>query len=738
MYQYKAHINEKTGEVQTVKEHSENTADLCRQYAIPVLKDFMYVMGLLHDCGKYQEDFQKRIDGANIRVEHSICGALVAKERYPEPIALMMEYCIAGHHSGIPDGGFRSDTSDMSTLCGRLKRKVGEFSAYQDELSIPQLKEKDVIDLLLKNCVEDGRFDEELFVDKYAFWTRYSFSCLTDADSVDTAGFCNDEKIRPLSTDFRVCLEKVDKKLDSFVCKTPLQKTRALLQKQVFEKAHTDAEIYLMNMPTGSGKTLASIKFGLERAILKKKKRIIYITSYNSIIDQTMQIFEDLFGESAEILRHQSTFSYEDSEECSYTEDYRKAARSAAENWDVESIIVTTAVQFFESIYANKRGKLRKLHNMADSILIFDEAHLMPLDFLQPCLRAIAYITRYLNSEAIFLTATMPDFSQLLYQYALKDSRIVDLVADPSLFSAFKKCRFQYTGEKSAEEILQKSANCPSCLMIVNKRKTAKSLYEKCSGKKFHLSTYMTSIDRQRVIADIRTELKQLEKDYPDGQSVPKDRRITIISTSLIEAGIDLDVYTVFRELSGLDSILQAGGRCNREGKRAKGEVYVFDFGDENRTVQDIKSNIVKGLFAKYGDISDLECIREYYQRLYLVNQEKIQEHTITKNCQKISSISFNKYGEEFELIDSRTVPLVVPRDDQSQRIVESLKYSGGSISIGRKLQKYTCSIYQQELDDLIKQHAASDFGTSIWCLTNPDYYEEETGISFEAKDYFI
>lgn len=736
MYQYKAHINEKTGGIQTVKEHSENTANLCKQFAVPVLKDFMYVMGLLHDCGKYQEDFQKRIDGANIRVEHSICGALVAKERYPEAIALMMEYCIAGHHSGIPDGGVRCDTPDMSTLYGRLKRTVEDFSVYKDELSIPQLKEKDIIEFLLENCVEAGKFDEELFVDKYAFWTRYSFSCLTDADSVDTAGFCNDEKIRPLSTDFRVCLEKVDKKLDSFVCKTPLQKTRALLQKQVFEKVHTDAEIYLMNMPTGSGKTLASIKFGLERAILKKKKRIIYITSYNSIIDQTMQVFEDLFKESAEILRHQSTFSYED--EDGYTEDYRKAARSAAENWDVESIIVTTAVQFFESVYANKRGKLRKLHNMADSILIFDEAHLMPQNYLQPCLRAIAYITRYLNSEAIFLTATMPDFSQLLYQYALKDSKIVNLIADTSMFSAFKKCRFQYIGEKSAKEILQKSVNCPSSLIIVNKRKTAKGLYEKCSGKKFHLSTYMTSIDRQRVIANIRTELKRLEEDYPDNQNVPENRRITIISTSLIEAGIDLDVCTVFRELSGLDNILQAGGRCNREGKRAKGEVYVFDFRDENRTVQDMKSNIVKGLFAKYEDISELECIREYYQRLYLVNQEKIQEHTITKSCHKISSIPFYKYAEEFELIDSSTVPLVVPRDDQSQRIVESLKYSGGSISIGRKLQKYTCSIYQQELDDLIKQHTVSDFGTGIWCLTNPDYYEEETGISFEAKDYFI
>ena len=306
-YIYKAHINDK-GEVQSVKEHSENTADLCRQFAVPELKDVMYTIGMLHDIGKFQNAFQRKINGENIRVEHSTCGALTAKEMYPNAIGLLMEYCIAGHHSGIPDGGYKNDTFDQQTLCGRLKRQFDDFSVYKKEFLFPEIKIDEVIRFFMQDC--DQNLD--LFVDKFAFLTRYSFSCLVDADSTDTAEFCNGNKIRPLIADFKACLSRVNRKLDSYVCSTPLQKTRALLQQQVFENINEEAEIYLMNMPTGSGKTLCSIKFALERAIIKEKKRIIYVSPYNSITDQVMSVFEEVFGSDAEILRHQSTFSHDD------------------------------------------------------------------------------------------------------------------------------------------------------------------------------------------------------------------------------------------------------------------------------------------------------------------------------------------------------------------------------------------------------------------------------------------
>lgn len=732
MVTYIAHRNDVTGLVQTVKEHSENTAALCRDYAVPELKEIAYAAGLLHDVGKYQYSFIKRMDGANIRVEHSTCGALVVKDRYSiKQLALLMEYCISGHHSGIPDGGFSNDDGSLLTLHGRMQRAFEDFSQYEKELEVPELDGREFLKYLLADC--NNNMDK--VIDKFAFLTRYVFSCLVDADSTDTAEFCKEKELpRKLKGDFDVCLKKVNQKLKSFICETELQKARAHLQNQAFLNSRKDSEVYLMNMPTGSGKTLASIKIALERAILKGKKRIIYIIPFNSIIEQTAEVFENLFGDDMEILRHQSTFSYEDEENGS--EDYREAAKSAAENWDA-SFIITTAVQFFESVYGNKRGKLRKMHNMSESILIFDEAHLMPQDYLQPCLQAVAYMTRYLHSEAIFLTATMPDYEKLMREYALTDLQMINLIEDKSMFGKFQKCRYSFIGEVDIRGLLSRSQQYPSSLIIVNRRADARALYRECGGKKYHLSTYMTSYDRKKVLREIRDELDKLEQDYPGGERVPEDRKITIISTSLIEAGVDLDVYTVFRERTGLDSILQAGGRCNREGKRNVGDVYIFDFlGDGKKRAVDERANLTKGLLDKYEDISDTQCIDEYYDRLFFLRREDIQKNTMHQQCSDIGSIPFKSYAEKFELIDSKTVSLVVPRDELSEKLVETMKYSHAGN--GRTLQNYTCTLYQSELEDLIRQHVVEDYGTGIFCLTNPDYYDENIGVLFEAADYFI
>ena len=727
---YVAHINERTGEKQTVKEHCEGTAKRCQEWGIPILKDMLYNTGLLHDIGKYQDSFQRRINGESIQVEHSTCGALEAKENYPDAVGLLMEFCIAGHHTGLPDGGFSNDTPDLPTLSGRLNRKMEDYTLYQKELSLKKLDRKKMIEFMLQDC--EG--DLEKVISKFSFLTRYCFSCLTDADSLDTADFCQTASARPLRADFSACLKKMEDRFHSFQTETSLQKARSVLQQQVYQKSNVNSEIYLMNMPTGSGKTLCSLKFALERALAGGKKRIIYVIPYNSIIDQTAQIFETLFKEDLEILRHQSTFSYEEEENGS--EDYRDAAKNAVENWDAP-FILTTAVQFFDSIYANKRGKLRKFHNMADSILIFDEAHFMPVDYLQPCLQAVSYLTKYLNSEAVFLTATMPDFRRLLQQYALSNSRILDLIEDQTLFSEFQKCEYRYLGGQTGEEILNRAALYPSCLIIANKRKTVQKIFRQSRGKKFHLSTYMTSFDRKKVIEEIREALKKLEDDFPQASEIPEDRRITIVSTSLIEAGVDLDVYTVFRERSGLDNILQAGGRCNREGKRKKGKVFVFDLSEEGmEPFSDERSNLTKGLLEKYEDISDPRCIEEYYNRLFFVNKENIRKNTISRETRSIYSIPFKRYAEEWNFIDSKTVSVVVPRDEKSRGLVKVLQATGiGSV---RELQNYTCSVYQNELDELIRQHAAEDFGTGIWCLVNSDYYQEDTGISFEARDYIL
>ena len=726
---YIAHKNKENGKIQTIKEHSENTARLCMEMSIPELKEINRIIGLLHDIGKYQNSFQRRMKDEKIRVEHSICGAQIAKKIYEKPflaLAYLMEYCIAGHHSGIPDGGVQNGRPD--SLNTRLQREMEDYSAYQEELEIPQIDLQKVINFF----AQDIKNDIDFLIDKFAFLTRYCFSCLVDADSEDTARFCGDGTLpEDLKTNFQSCLEKVNRKLQSFQAETELQKARALLQKQVFDKTGEKAEIYLMNMPTGSGKTLCSVKFALEKAIAEKKKRIIYVIPFLSVADQTVGMFENLFGKDAQILRHQSTFSYDDAED--FSEDYRISAKHATENWSAD-FIVTTMVQFLGSLYSNRRGKLRKVHNMADAVLIFDEAHLMPVEYLQPCLQGIAFLTRYLNSSAVFLTATMPDFPSLIQTCALENSKIVNLVTDTSDFEKFKKCKFSYIGKMEQETLLSKSRQSASSLIVVNKKRTARELYRQCTGKKYHLSTYLAAYDRKRILDEIRKELKQLEDDYPDLEGVPEERHITVISTSLIEAGVDLDMAVVFRQLTGLDSILQAGGRCNREGKRQGATTFVFELSEDQK--EDEGMNKTRGLLKKYADVSSQECIREYYNCMYKLRETEIEEHAIHNDYKDIRQIGFKTYAEKFHLIESNTQSIVVGCNEEAKRRIEELQKT--QIGNPRKFQNYACSVTQAELDDLVRQHAVKDYGTGIFCLISDGYYDENLGILFEGKDYII
>ena len=726
---YKAHINDRNDEVQTVKEHSENTASLCEKYSIYELKKVMYSMGLLHDIGKYQFSFQERINGKNIKVEHSTCGAIEAGKKYKNALALIMMYCIAGHHTGIPNGGFYSDSQDMSTLMGRIKRPFENYYEYEMELDIPPIDSNKFANLIAKDCIS-----KDILIDKFAFFTRYCYSCLVDADSVDTAQFCSGINEKQLDSDFEMCLKNINSVLNSFVCKTQLQKCRASIQKQVFSNVYKNSDVFILNMPTGSGKTLCSMKFALEKAINENKKRIIYVIPYNSIIDQTADIFENIFGCYANILRHQSTFTIED--DMQKDEDYKLIVKHATENWNAQ-IIITTAVQFFESIYSNKRSKLRKMHNMADSILVFDEVHTMPLKYLQPCLEGNSFITKYLNSKAVFLTATMPDFEKLIGKYVMPSVSVKNLITDYSLFSYFQKCNYHNINEITKENLVERAGNFPTSLIIVNKRKTAREIYQMCQGKKYHLSTYMTAFDRSRVINDIKEEILKLEQEFDDINLIPDDRKIVVISTSLIEAGVDMDFYTVFREMSGLEHILQSGGRCNREGKRKTADVFVFEFEEEKgKPKKDIGTEITRGIFEKYKNISSRECIDYYYNKVFDVENEKITKNAMYQYTQDIRSIPFEEYSKDFSLIESDSISVVAVCDDISHALVEDIIKNGyGNI---RKLQKYTFSIYPFEFEILRQQNVVSDFGSGIWCLTNNDYYDKDMGVMFEAQDYFL
>lgn len=732
MREYVAHKkidNEGTEIVQTVKEHCENVAQLARAYSVSELKAVTYICGLLHDVGKYQYSFQKRINGEDVIVEHSTCGAkevesLSIKYNIPK---LIMELCIAGHHTGIPDIGLRTDTPDMATLRAKLARKFEDYSVYQTEISLPELRLENIVSFLSRDCD-----NYNMLMDKIAFITRYVFSCVVDADSIDTAKFSENDQRAYMTSDFIACRKLIEDKLDSFVIDTQLQRARSVLQNQVFSN-HEDGEVFLMNMPTGSGKTLCSIKYALDRAIINNKKHIIYVIPYNSIIDQTVEELEGIFGEKANILRHQSTYTGIEK-----GEDYRESLRIASENWDAD-IIVTTAVQFFDSFYSNKRGKLRKIHNIANSVLIFDEAHLMPRDYFQPCLQAVGFTVRYLNSQALFLTATMPNYDALLKRFVFRDIKVVNLIKDKSEFKLFKKCKFVNLGILNTFELIKKASGNVSSLIVVNKKKTAKEIYNLCSGEKYHLSTYMTGYDREKTITTIKNRLKNLEMDFPGLVGVSPDRRITVVSTSLVEAGVDMDFASAFRELSGLDNILQTGGRCNREGRLNSAQTFVFDFKDDFKTKPTVKSNITGNIIRSYEDFSCDEAIEQYYRELYSVSESELESHSIHNGKYgNYQTIMFKKYAEDFNIIETNTVSIVIPETEECRDIFSSLKWVESIMSVSRKVQKYTCSVYENEFNILKSQNAIEDYETGIWFLTNMDYYTQDTGITFEGKDHII
>ena len=710
------------GRKQLLWDHLNGTSKLCRENANEFWADIAEFVGQIHDIGKYTSGFQKRINGAeNIRVEHAICGAKEVAKAPPKSYVPMIEYCVAGHHSGLPDGGTKVDSEEDSTLHGRMKRKTGDYSAYENEVKLEYPKDN------LRELFDVSNQRE--IIERYSFFTRYLFSCLTDADFIDTERFVTPNTDRGIDGDFQKAYEKVCKKLNSFKIETKLKESRSIIQEQVYKSVESNANVYTLNMPTGSGKTLCSIRAALKTAIENKKKRIIYVIPYVSIIEQTAKVFEDIFGDVLPVLQHHSNYDFDDDKNEDENEITSEKLKRSCENWDAK-LIVTTNIQFFESLYHYKGRRLRKLHNLADSVIIFDEIHMLPIDYIQPCLRAIGYVTKYLNSTAILMSATMPNYDKFMERY-MSGVKIENAVKDTSLFNVFDKCRYEYIGKCELASLAEKAQEYDNALIIVNKRKTARELYDMCSGNKYHLSTYMTPLHRSEIIAKIKEDIKN-------------GINTTVISTSLIEAGVDLDFKAVFREIAGIDNILQSGGRCNREGKMDMGDVFVFETDGGNYQTKKksdiiIRANITRNLFEEFENISTDKCIKEYYGRLLNYKEKKIEENTITAimgNDLRIDGIPFRTYAESFNFIDNQVIGIVIPCDE-NRGLIKELK--DGKLSVKRNLQRYSASVNKDEFKELFQIGIIETLDCGVCILANTDYYKSDVGLTLENDvDCFI
>ena len=663
--EFLAHImDERT---QTVTAHLKGTAELCADFARSFDAESQgRVIGLAHDIGKCSAEFQKRLRGGRI-VDHATAGAFECIKA--DTTATWAACCIAGHHGGLPDvGNLMNDTYGKNHLA-----------------------------------------------DSYII--RMLYSCLVDADYLDTERFMSDGAVeRGNGEALHVLLNKLEQYVAPWWNPTnELNKRRCEVLKACMEGGEREKGLFTLTVPTGGGKTVASIAFALHHAVRHGMDRVIYVIPYTSIIEQTASVFRGIFGEG-NVVEHHSNASCEVGDD-SNTTQYRFI--QATENWDAP-IIVTTAVQFFESLYANRPSKCRKLHNIANSVVIFDEAQMLPTEQLRPCVAAIGALVTCFGASAVLCTATQPVLNDLFRQYApnLESTELCPRVSD--LFTQLRRTTFEGVGTLNADALAEKLAALPQVLCIVNSRKAAQEVYAKLpQAGSFHLSTLMYPAHRRAVLAEIRQRLK-------DGLPC------RVVSTSLIEAGVDVDFPAVYREMAGLDSILQAAGRCNREGKRQDGIISIFRF---NRLQEGIKENITRSLTESYTDISSPECIEEYYRRIYDLNDEKIREQTIAKDVSKINSIPFAEYAEKFRLIKHSTVSVAVECNDESRELISQLRYCG--FADHKKLRKYCFTIYEYELKKLIEQGVVKEYG-GIWCLENKDYYDPDKGISFEARDYYL
>lgn len=721
---YYAHTLEGESEEkwQSIKEHAENVAGLVKKFSMPwCTAEYAENLGMLHDAGKYQADFQRRLRGEEISVEHSIGGAAIWTEmRWPESGA----YCIAGHHSGLPDVGNKTDSEDEPTLLGRIKRaQKQDFSSYKNELTLKEVKINPMRDAVCMNGSTDDIKKE------YAFWTRMMFSCLTDADYLDTEAFCSGRKERGIHADLEVCRDLMVKHLSQFKVDTPVKRARNALRCLVMSHARQKADIYLINMPTGSGKTLTSMQFALERATLSQKKRIIYVIPFTSIIEQNAKVFKDIFGDGS-VLEHHCNFDYESVKDAGV----RERLKRTAENWDA-SIIVTTNVQFFESIYGNHGSELRKLHNIADSVIVFDEAHMFPSLFFQPCLEAVQILTLRYHCEAVFMTATMPDFHTWMREFGCSGVKTLDLTEDKSSFSVFNRCKIENFGQLSSEKLVSLAEEAQNTLIVVNSRKAARQIYQLLPGLKYHLSTYMTHEDRSAVISKVRNSLDKRE-------------HFCLVSTSLIEAGVDLDFDLVFRELAGLDNLLQTAGRCNREGKKQDCRTYSFEFEEEDLRPKNsefaIRQSFCRAVFEKYEDAASPDAVAFYFNQLYSYTLDDRKSMDFKRAFSAAScgvdgfGFDFAQYARDFRLIDNNTQPLVIVTEENRKTVMPLLnEVSHGGMSAIRQLQKYSVSLRLYEFEQLNSAGViCSEKGINY--LDCERYYNRETGICFENNETCI
>lgn len=790
-----AHIDKKNRRYHSLVEHSKAVAILTSIAAAKLgMKSLGYLIGLLHDFGKYRMTFQRYLrepDEDKQRllrgtINHSAAGAQWLQQRYANPnnvsIRLTLEalsLVISGHHSGLTDC---LSVDGIDRLEQRIYPKADIELAECEQNFILYCAAGEIVDDLFRKSVaeveqicrrvnesvwEKGEISCRLFL---TFYIRSLLSCLMDADRYDAFVFIADKEMPAPVADkafWAGLQEQLETHLQAFENTRLIDRLRWEIADACLAAAERPSGIYRLFAPTGGGKTLSSLRFALKHAQVQGKKRIFYIIPYTSIIDQVAQEFKQVFGDVDFILEHHSNRIWEEdasAEELEQRELY-------TERWHAP-IVLTTMVQFLNTVFAGSNSCSRRMHNLAESIFVFDEIQALPLNCVNLFNAACNFLANIGGASIVLCTATQPELAAT--KIPLQFAQATDIVPRAhGLAEAFRRTQiidtYSAQGEMDTAALTQflaeRGAENNNLLVVLNTKQAALTIYQQLRRQLsadyiiYHLSTSMCAAHRLAILAKIKKQLS--------------NKRVICISTQLIEAGINISFACVVRSLAGLDNIAQAAGRCNRHGEDERlHKVYIISYIDENlaklpaiRNAQIHCKQVLSCSTEWDGDLLCPEAIKKYY-RLYFGNAKNAAQMNYPLFARKIAGLAentdlvellsvnnvglqaaptkhsrwilrqaFQTAGQYFTPFEQETQSIFVPYNDHGAKLLAKLSDQAARpteiLKSVRQAQPYFINIYPGTMEKLRKQQAITLLPCGIWAL-GKKYYSEESGLIME------
>jgi CRISPR-associated endonuclease/helicase Cas3 len=668
-------------------------------------REWGYIAGMWHDVGKFANGFQAYLKahgdyhrdevalpeaGPDIpaKIDHTSAGAQYAAST-AGVLGHLLAYPIAGHHAGLPDG-----ISEGACLDKRLRKQVDPWE--HGLATLPVVAPPERFPVILQRVLGRRTESPAETAFTFAFFVRMLFSCLVDADFLDTERFMDPARheARPRWPDD--IFERMINVLDRYVERlqgrpAPVDEARRKVREACLEAAFMEPGLFSLTVPTGGGKTLSSLAFALRHAQIHGLRRIVYVIPFTSIIEQNADEFRKVFAPLADmpdpVVEHHSALD---------VGEESMANRLAAENWDAP-LIVTTSVQFYESLFANQPGRCRKLHNLAASVIILDEAQKLPVSYLRPCLLALRELSAHYRSSLVLCTATQPAVARR-EDFPVGLEHVREIIPDPpQLYEALKRVVVRDLGSVKDEELAERILRERQVLVIVNTRRHAQVLFERMGGQECctHLSAAMCPAHRSDVLGEVRGRLDR-------GESC------RVVATQLIEAGVDIDFPTVFRSLAGLDAIAQAAGRCNRNGRRGVGVTYVFRSEHQEserflRETAQVADQVLGGDSATplFDDPLSLDAVERYFRLYYWGQQTRWDEKGIVGDTRLTNRdefpflFSFADIASKFRFFEESARPVIIPWGKKGRELCDQLRFVGElpDRRLLRMLQRYIVQI---------------------------------------------